>query len=126
MRCCRRVVLIVTAAYALKQLRESEMESFAESKVAECEATGCTKLKRAHTHVYVHTPLKKTSAVAVTCYLVSHFSVKLQEQTAHESILKLKATCLKIDLCLDLCTCNDGVMPFDTCLQSETRVGHVE
>lgn len=34
-------------AKAIKRVRN--VESFAESKVAECEATGCTKHKRTHT-----------------------------------------------------------------------------
>lgn len=72
-------------AKAIKRVRN--VESFAESKVAECETTRCTK--RTRTNVHEHTPKKKTTAVAVACYLVSHFSIKLREQTAHESILKL-------------------------------------
>lgn len=44
--------------------RVSNVESSAESKVEECEMTRRTK------HTDTHTPKKKTTAVAVACYLL--------------------------------------------------------
>lgn len=51
-------------AKAIKRVRN--VESFAESKVAECETKRCTKHTR--THVHAHTPKKKTTAVTAACF----------------------------------------------------------